>query len=312
MRLNWEIGGGFLPCWLGLYTLDAMNKVKKALIPAAGLGTRFLPITQSIPKEMLPLVDKPILLYIIEEAMDAGIEDIVIVQGRNKDEIIDFFDCNYELEDKLEKSGKLETLASIQKIRSSVNLISIRQQEALGLGHAVYTGKPILGEESFCVLLGDELMLGDPNPSKEIISIAQEQNMSAVSVMEVPESEVSKYGIASIEKDLGGNVYKVGDLIEKPKASEVNSRLALPGRYVFKPEIFKYLADTKPGKGGEIQLTDAMIQLAKNEGLLAKTISCQRHDTGNKLGYLQAVVQIALEHPEVREGFSSYLKNLNL
>lgn len=289
-----------------------MNKVTKALIPAAGLGTRFLPITQAIPKEMLPLVDKPILLYIIEEAMDAGIEDIVIIQGRNKNEIIDFFDSNYELEDKLEKSGKLDVLASLQKIRQSVNIISVRQQEALGLGHAVYMGKSVMGSENFSVLLGDELMLGSPNPTKELIELFEERESCATSVMEVPEEDISKYGIASIEEELGNNVYKVADLVEKPKPGEVNSRLALPGRYVFNKSVFEYLANTKPGKGGEIQLTDAMIDIAKKEGLFAKTIQCERHDTGNKLGYLKAVVEIARNHPELGNAFTKYLKELNL
>lgn len=289
-----------------------MNKVKKAIIPAAGLGTRFLPITQAIPKEMLPLVDRPIILYIIEEAISAGIEDLVIIQGRNKNEIIDFFDSNYELEDKLERSGKLDILENLRKIRSSVNIISVRQQEALGLGHAVYTGKSVVGEENFAVLLADELMLGEPNPTKELVDLFQENETSCTSVMEVPESEVSKYGIASIEKDFGNNVYKVADLIEKPKPEDVNSRLALPGRYVFDKNIFTYLENTKPGKSGEIQLTDAMIDIAKNEGLYAKTISCDRHDTGNKLGYLQAVVEIARNHPELGKAFTQHLKSLDL
>lgn len=285
-----------------------MTKVKKALIPVAGLGTRFLPITQAIPKEMLPIIDKPILLHIINECIDAGIEDIILIQGRNKDPIINFFDCNYELEEKLEQHGKTDILEELRNIRSSANIISIRQQEAKGLGHAVYTGKPIIGNSSFAVLLGDELMMGSPNPTKQLKEHYEKFETSCLSVMKVPKEEVYKYGI--IEAELQNGIFEVRDLVEKPQVHETNSQLAIPGRYVFHSEIFDHIENTAPGKGGEIQLTDAMLKLAKSRGLHALEIGCKRYDTGDKLGYLIAVTEMALQHPELGTAYKQHLQNL--
>lgn len=289
-----------------------MKKPRKALIPAAGLGTRFLPITQSIPKEMLPLVDRPILLYIIEEAIDAGLEDIIIIQGRNKEEIINFFDSNYELEDRLEKSGKMQELKILQKIRNKANIISIRQQEAKGLGHAVHMGKPVIGDEAFCVLLGDELMIGSPNPTKELVDHYDQHQKPVVSLMEVPEDQVHLYGIAEFQERLDDLTVRIDRMVEKPEPGEVKSNLALPGRYLFENDIFELIENTKPGRNGEVQLTDAMQALCKKTDLYGRSIQCTRHDTGNKLGYLKACVYVALEHPEVGDDFRAFLKNLEV
>ena len=293
----------------GFLSFSMSRKIKKALIPAAGLGTRFLPATKNIPKEMLPIVDKPALLYNIEEAVRAGIEDNVIVAGRGKSAIEDFFDRSYELEDILSKSGKSDLLRTITYVREMANVISIRQKEALGLGHAVLTGRPVIGEEPFAVLLGDEIMLGDPGVTSDLATTFEKTDISAVAIMEVEESEVSKYGIVKLENSKNYPV-KVFDVIEKPSKSEAPSRFMLPGRYVFSPKIFDYLAETKPSKNGEIQLTDAMKVLAKREGLLAQTFTDRRFDTGDKFGFVQANIELALEHSEIGSRLRKYLKEL--
>lgn len=290
-------------------------KVKKAVIPAAGLGTRFLPATKTIPKEMLPIIDRPTILYIVEEAVKAGIEDIVLIAGRNKEAIDDFFDVTYELQDKLEREGKQDTVQMLKKISSLANIISIRQKQALGLGHAVLCSKPIVGNEPFAVLLGDELMVptAEQRTTTEILAESyQSTGLSTVAVMEVKASEVSKYGIAEGEGDPASKTgaMRVKSLIEKPSPEQTTSRWALPGRYVFSAEIFKYLEKTKPGKGGEIQLTDAMVELAKHEGLLAKCFESRRYDAGDKLGFLQANIELGLEHPEIGSRLRQYLKEL--
>ncbi len=289
------------------------TQVKKAIIPAAGLGTRFLPATKSIPKEMLPIVDRPIILYIVEEAVRAGIEDIVIIQGRHKTAIEDFFDVSYELQDRLMKDGRSEWLESLLKIQSMANVMSIRQKQALGLGHAVYCGKPIVGNEAFAVLLGDEIMLASAQQRTvtEILVRGYEQSsLSSVAIMNVEASEVSKYGIAEATKSANGIGHKITKVIEKPDASQTQSRWALPGRYVFSAEIFEYLKDTKPGKNGEIQLTDAMMTLIQKKGLLGFEFDSRRYDAGDKFGYLQANIEIALDHPQLKEQMKSYLKDL--
>ncbi|MEQ1877086.1 MAG: UTP--glucose-1-phosphate uridylyltransferase GalU, partial [Bdellovibrionia bacterium] len=273
--------------------------IRKALIPAAGLGTRFLPATKTIPKEMLPIVDRPSLLYVVEECVDAGIEDIVIVAGRGKTAIEDFFDRSYELEDTLEKTGKTELLATIKKIRDLVNIVSIRQKFPMGLGHAVHAGKPVIGDEPFAVLLGDEIMVGKPNVTEQLSKSYEQSGMSSVAVMEVPQKDVVKYGIVKVGAQREGGIFQIKDVVEKPTVENAPSRYALPGRYVFNPKIFSYLEKTKPGKNGEIQLTDAMTELARNEGLLGVTFSARRYDTGDKLGFFQANVEMALEHPEI-------------
>ncbi len=289
------------------------SQVRKAIIPAAGLGTRFLPATKSIPKEMLPIVDRPIILFIVEEAVRAGIEDIIIIQGRHKTAIEDFFDVSYELQDKLMKDGRSEWLESLLKIQSMANVMSVRQKQALGLGHAVLCGKPIVGREPFAVLLGDEIMLASPKQMTvtEILVRGYEQtSLSSVAIMSVEESEISKYGIVEATKSASGDGHKITKVIEKPDPNQTLSRWALPGRYVFSSDIFEYLRETKPGKNGEIQLTDAMMSLIQKDGLLGFEFDSKRYDAGDKFGYLQANIEVALDHPQVREQMRAYLKNL--
>ena len=292
------------------------QKVKKAIIPAAGLGTRFLPATKTVPKEMLTIVDAPIILYVVEEAMQAGIEDIVLIQGRGKTAIEDFFDYSYELEDKLAKDNKVHLLDRVRKVRDNVNIISIRQKQPLGLGHAVLCGEPIVGDSPFAVLLGDEIMINsDPsgNTTSRLARVYEQTQGSAVAVMEVAEDQVSKYGIADIEKEVstqGEGVFKVKGFIEKPAPSEAPSRLALPGRYVLESGIFEYLKSAKPGKLGEIQLTDSMNTMARQKAFYAATFEAKRYDAGDKLGYLMANIELGLKNPELASELKAALKNL--
>jgi UTP--glucose-1-phosphate uridylyltransferase len=288
------------------------NKIKKAVIPAAGLGIRFLPVTKAVPKELLPIVDKPILLFIVEEAFKAGIEEIVLIQGRGKEAIVNFFDTSFELEETLEKSGRLHLLKDVEEIRSKVKIVTIRQQKALGLGHAVLTARPVIGDEAFAVLLGDEIHIakpGQPSAIGQLCELFEKSRLSAVAVMPVPDEEVSRYGIVAAERQKE-NLWKVLDVIEKPSLQEAPSRLALPGRYVFDAKIFDYLEKAKPGKNGEIQLTDSMSELAKSHGMLATQVKGRRFDAGDKLGFLKANVEVGLEHSDFGAEFKRYLKDL--
>lgn len=288
------------------------TKVKKAIIPAAGLGTRFLPATKTVPKEMLTIVDAPIILYVVEEAIQAGIEDIVLIAGRGKHAIEDFFDTSYELEDRLSKDGKIHLLERLTKIRDMANVISIRQKQALGLGHAVLCGRPIIGQEPFAVLLGDEITMGfnkEPNVTAQLVQTFEETQTSTVAVMKVAESEVSKYGIAEVEES-SGPIFKINSLIEKPKSTETKSRWALPGRYVFDGKLMEILADAKPTLNGEIQLTDSMKVLCEKVGMNAMTFKAKRFDAGDKLGYLQANIELGLRNPEVGPELKKYLLEL--
>lgn len=288
------------------------KRVRKAIIPAAGLGTRFLPATKTIPKEMLPIVDRPTILLVVEEAVRAGVEDIILIAGRQKTAIEDFFDVSYELEDKLERDGKTEFLAALKKIRSLANIISIRQKQPLGLGHAIYCGRPVVGDEPFAVLLGDELMISSPSTETTTETLAKSyasSGLSTVAIMEVPESETSKYGIVEGDQYADGTL-RIQNVIEKPSPGQTTSRWALPGRYVFNARIFEYLKDTKPGKNGEIQLTDAMIRVAREDGMFGSGFKARRYDAGDKLGYLQANIELALDNPELAGGLKSYLRQL--
>ncbi|WP_413576287.1 UTP--glucose-1-phosphate uridylyltransferase GalU [Bdellovibrio sp. HCB290] len=289
-----------------------MSKVKKAIIPAAGLGTRFLPATKTVPKEMLTIVDAPIILYVVEEAIKAGIEDIVLIAGRGKHAIEDFFDMSYELEDKLERDGKSKLLERVTKARDSANIISIRQKHALGLGHAVHCGLPIVGKEPFAVLLGDEITMeanGEANVTSQLVKSFEETGTSTISVMKVSEKDVSKYGIAEVEEKSPG-FFRVTSLVEKPKPSETKSRWALPGRYVFDNSIMDLLSNAKPSLNGEIQLTDSMKLLCQQKGLNAMTFTADRYDAGDKLGYLQANIELALKNPELSADLKSYILEL--
>jgi UTP--glucose-1-phosphate uridylyltransferase len=289
-----------------------MKRIKKALIPVAGLGTRFLPVTKTVPKEMLPLVDRPTLLYVVEEAARAGVEDIILVAGRNKTAIEDFFDVSYELEDKLEREGKTEYLEMLRRIRSLANVISIRQMQPLGLGHAVLCGRPVIGNEPFAVLLGDEIMISTPEQettTETLAKLYESTELSTVAIMQVPESEVSKYGIVEGDTQPDGTL-RIRNVVEKPSKGQTQSRWALPGRYVFSAEIFKYLENTKPGKNGEIQLTDAMTELSRRPGLLGSGFQARRYDAGDKLGFLQANIELALEYPELGPALRDYIRKL--
>lgn len=286
-------------------------KIRKAVIPAAGLGTRFLPATKTIPKEMLPIVDKPTILYNVEEIIAADIPLLVLIAGRDKTSIEDFFDTSYELEDILEKAGKRDLLNPIRDLRKRIQVISIRQQEALGLGHAVLCAESVVGREPFAVLLGDEIMInapGKPSAIAQLVDIYNKTQTSVVAVMEVPAIDVTKYGIVDVTLK-GPNLWSVNSLVEKPAVDKAPSHLALPGRYVFDCEIFNCLRDVKPGRGGEIQLTDGMTLLAQRKGLLATVVDAKRFDAGDKLGFLQANVEMALLHPEIGAAFQKHLKD---
>lgn len=287
--------------------------VKKAIIPAAGLGTRFLPATKTVPKEMLTIVDTPIIFYVVEEAVRAGIEDIILIQGRGKSAIEDFFDTSYELEDKLAKDGKEQLLERLRKIREMANIISVRQKQPLGLGHAVLCGKSIVGNSPFAVLLGDEIMVTDNGKETTTGVLTRHYNevqSSVVAVMKVDDKDVSKYGIADVSKDLGSGLFQVKGFVEKPSVEKAPSRWALPGRYVFSPKIFEHIEKAKPGKLGEIQLTDAMNSLAQSEKFYASTFESKRYDAGDKLGYLMANVEMSFKNPELSEDMKKYIKEL--
>lgn len=289
-----------------------MKKVRKAIIPAAGLGTRFLPATKTVPKEMLTIVDAPIILYVVEEAVKAGIEDIILIAGRGKHAIEDFFDTSYELEDRLLKDGKSHLLDRLTKIRDMANIISIRQKQAQGLGHAVLCGAPIVGKDPFAVLLGDEITMGfngEPNVTAQLCSSFDNTDISTVAIMEVPEKDVSKYGIADVVKKSDG-FFEVKSLIEKPSVELAPSRWALPGRYVFDHELMNILKDAKPSLNGEIQLTDSMKLLAAKKGLNAMTFSAKRFDAGDKLGYLQANIELGLKNSEIGSDLNKYIIGL--
>lgn len=292
-------------------SINLNKKIRKAVIPAAGLGTRFLPATKSIPKEMLTVVDSPTILYVVEEAVNAGIEDIVLIQGRGKTSIEDFFDVSFELEDKLEKDGKTHVLDRLHRIKNMANIISVRQKQALGLGHAVYCSRPVIGDEPFAVLLGDEIMVSpakEPNVTSQLVKCYETYNSSAIAVMKVSDQEVSKYGIADVIQE--DEIFKVKGLIEKPKPTETESRWALPGRYVFGPEIFEFILSTQPGKNREIQLTDAMAQMLKTHGMKAIPVQSQRFDAGDPFGFIKANIELAIRHPDIGEEVKLYIKNL--
>lgn len=283
-------------------------KIRKAVIPIAGLGTRFLPATKAIPKEMIPIIDKPMVQTIVEEARAAGIDQFVFITARNKDAIIDHFDYRYELEDTLLKKGKEDWAQVSRSIADQFQVVSIRQKAPLGLGHAILCAEPVVGNEPFAVLLGDDLMVSDRPAIGDLMALTEATGLSSVSVMNVPREDVQKYGIVKASPTKNPGEYRVETLIEKPDPKLAPSTLAIPGRYVLMPSVFKYLHQITPGAGGEIQLTDALVYLAKNEGLLAKEYTGIRFDTGDKLGYLEATVHFALEREEFRDSFLKIMK----
>jgi UTP--glucose-1-phosphate uridylyltransferase len=286
--------------------------IKKAVFPVAGRGTRFLPATKASPKEMLPVVDKPLIQYAVEEAGAAGIASMVFVTGRNKLSIPDHFDKAYELESELAAAGKTELLQMVHNIPpSSVSCVYLRQAEALGLGHAVLCAQPVIADEPFAVILADDLIKSDgPGCVAQMTTLFDQCQCSIVSVMEVPKEDTSKYGIVEVQAAEDGTL-RVKSIVEKPAPEDAPSNLAVVGRYVFTPRIFPMIENTVKGAGGEIQLTDAIAGLLKEETVIAYPFAGKRYDCGTKLGYLQATVEYALAHPELKEPFLAYLQALN-
>lgn len=283
-------------------------KIRKAIIPAAGLGTRFLPATKAQPKEMLPIVDKPTLQYIIEEAIASGIEEILIITGRNKTSIENHFDKSVELELELEKKGKTELLEMVRDISDMVNIHYIRQKEPLGLGHAVGCAKSFIGDEPFAVLLGDDIIDSEEPCLAQLIRAYEKTNSIILGVQSVDKNDVYKYGIIDIEsKD--DRLYKVRDMVEKPNVSEAPSNVAILGRYILTPDIFEILEKQAPGKGGEIQLTDAIEYMLKSHHIYAYEFIGNRYDVGDKLGFIKATIDFALKREELRDDLLEILKN---
>ena len=284
-------------------------QIKKAIIPAAGLGTRFLPATKAQPKEMLPIVDKPTIQYIVEEAVASGIEDIVIVTGRTKKSIEDHFDKSVELEMELEKHGKDELLEIARPVSEIANIYYIRQKEPKGLGHAVLTAKNFIGDEPFAVLLGDDVITSEVPCLRQMMDKYEEYGASILGVQTVGEDQVDKYGIVQ-GSQIADRVYTVENMVEKPNIGEAPSRVAVLGRYIITPAIFPLLEKQEAGAGGEIQLTDALCKLAQTEKMYAYDFVGRRYDVGSKIGFLQATVDFALDRADLRDEFMTYLKEV--
>jgi len=281
----------------------------KAVIPAAGLGTRFLPATKAQPKEMLPLIDKPVIQFVVEEAVNSGIEDILIITGRGKRAIEDHFDKSFELEHVLEKKGKQKFLREVQDISDLADIHYIRQREALGLGNAIYYARKHVGNEPFVVLLGDDIIFSNTPCSKQLIDCYEKYRGSIIAVTEVRSDMIEQYGIIDGKK-LEDSIYKIKSLVEKPKLDEAPSNLAIIGRYILTPEIFDAIENTKPGKGGEIQLTDAIKILNKKQDVYALKFDGERYDLGNKSDYIKATIHYALRREEFRDEILNYMRNL--
>ena len=286
-----------------------MQKVRKAVIPAAGLGTRFLPVTKATPKEMLPIVDKPTIQYIVEEALASGIEEILIITGRSKRAIEDHFDRSIELALNLEASDKTAELEMVKEI-SSIRIHYTRQKEPRGLGHAILCAKQFVGNEPFAVLLGDDVVDAQVPALKQLINVYDKTGASVLGVQEVPLEKVSSYGIVTSQPTDELRTFTVSDMVEKPAVEDAPSRLAVLGRYVITPEVFDILEQTSPGRGNEIQLTDALKVLAKEQAMYAYNFEGRRYDVGDKQGFLEATVEMALKRPELRDKFLAYLKDI--
>jgi len=287
-------------------------KIRKAVIPAAGLGTRVLPATKAQPKEMLTVVDKPSIQYIVEELVKSGINDITIITGRNKYSLEDHFDYSYELEHTLELKGKTDMLKIVKEISEMANIYFIRQKEPLGLGHAILAAKHHIGNEPFAVVLGDDIVYSEKPVIKQMMEARDRyKGGSIIGVQEVNEADVSKYGIAAPGKVLDSKTVTMSDFIEKPNLEEAPSKLACLGRYILEPQIFHYLESGKPGKGGEIQLTDSILEMIKaGDKVLAYDFDGHRYDIGNKLGLLKANIEFGLRHDEIKEELAEYIKSL--
>lgn len=283
-------------------------KIRKAIIPAAGLGTRFLPATKAMPKEMLPIVDKPTIQYIVEEAVASGIEDIIIVTGKGKRAIEDHFDHSFELEYNLREKGKITLLEEVQKSSKMVDIHYIRQKEPKGLGHAIWCARKFIGNEPFAVLLGDDVVQAEKPCLKQMIDVYNRYKASVIGVQPVPDLEVSRYGIVDGQM-LGQRLYSVASLVEKPNQEEAPSNLAILGRYILTPKVFELLERQKPGAGGEIQLTDALSELNNHEVIYAYEFEGKRYDVGEKIGFIKTTIEFALQHDELREQVFRYLES---
>ena len=281
-------------------------KIKKAVIPAAGLGTRMLPATKTIPKEMLPLLDKPVIQYIIEEAVDAGIEDILIITNRAKSAMDDYFDYHPELEERLARDGKTKELEAVRRTADMANIFYVRQKETKGLGHAIWRAKDFIGSDPFAIMLGDDIMRAETPVMKQLIDAAEKYNACCVGTQAVTDDAVSRYSSLKVSP-LEESIYKVTDMNEKPSPTEKFSNYAILGRYVLTPSIFPILESTPPGKGGEIQLTDGLKQLCYTEPFVAKVFEGRRYDTGNLCGFLEATLDFALDYPETAGFLQEYI-----
>ncbi|GGI03702.1 UTP--glucose-1-phosphate uridylyltransferase GalU [Mammaliicoccus vitulinus] len=288
-----------------------MTKIKKAIIPAAGLGTRFLPATKAMPKEMLPILDKPTIQYIVEEAARAGIEDIIIVTGKHKRAIEDHFDIQKELETTLFEKGKLELLDKVQYSTNLANIFYVRQKEQKGLGHAIHTAKQFIGNEPFAVLLGDDIVESDNPAIKQLMDQYEETGKSVIGVQPVPESETHRYGVIA-PKSQESRLYEVEKFVEKPAQGTAPSNFAIMGRYVLSPRIFDYLETQTEGSGGEIQLTDAIERLNKDDKVYAYDFEGQRYDVGEKIGFVKTTIEYALKDEEMREEIKRYIQSLDI
>ena len=283
-------------------------KVRKAIIPAAGLGTRLLPNTKSIPKEMLPLVDKPVIQYIVEEAVSAGIEEILIITNRGKSPIEDYFDYSPDLEERLIKDGKKDEADTVRAVADMADVFFLRQKETKGLGHAIWRAKTFVGNEPFAILLGDDIMLSEKPVLKQLVEAAEEHSCSAIAVREVPDELIVKYSSVKLEEQLSERVFRIGDMNEKPTLEEKFSNYAILGRYVLTPAIFDILGHTAPGRNNEIQLTDGMKELCHIEPMCAVDFEGRRYDTGNLKGYLEAIIDFALKNEEAGDWLRNFIK----
>lgn len=291
-----------------------ISKVRKAVFPAAGLGTRFLPATKAQPKEMLPIVDKPLIQYGVEEAMHSGIQNIIIVTGRGKSSIEDHFDVSFELEQLLESKNKTEMLSMVRSISDMIDVSYVRQKEALGLGHAVLRAKELVGNEPFAVILSDDIIASETPCVRQLLDVYEFYGASVLALMEVPPEQISAYGVVDAEmiSDNGreNRLYRIRNMVEKPKAADAPSNLAIIGRYVLTPEIFQCVEAIEPGSGGEIQLTDALKYMLRNRPIYGLKFEGTRYDAGDKLGFLKATVEFALTRHDLGQQFREYLKNL--
>lgn len=288
-----------------------MPKVRKAVFPAAGLGTRFLPATKSSPKEMLPLVDKPLIQYVVEEAVASGIESVIIVTGRGKAAIEDHFDVSFELEKLLEERGKHEELKAMRAISEMARVSYVRQREALGLGHAVLQARELVGDEPFAVMLSDDIIDSETPALKQLLDVYEKYDAPVIGTMHIAGEAISRFGVLDVE-EIEDGVYKIKDMVEKPPFAEAPSDLAIIGRYVLTPDIFDEIEQTKPGTGGEIQFTDAMRSLLQRRPFYAKRFEGTRYDAGDKLGFLIATVEFGLQHEDLAAEFREYLQSLKI